>query len=378
MWKDRILAALLAVAIGAAAGAAAWKFSPEKLEFTPEQLENGITKETTGVASDEIVATVDGNGATAEMYSFLLGSECANLENYYGIDVASNWDMAIDETSTLRDFIEEDTLTSIKQQLVLENLCAKYGIELTADDLDAIAEERAGYVEGYGSEEAFRTELYRAGISEEGFDRLVRAGYLYQRLYTAYTTPGTEVYASDDVLRAYAVGSGYITADHILISTLDGSTKLEGEALEEKRQLAEDILWQLRDSADPIALFSELADQYSEDPGHERYPEGYTFTHGTMVEEFDAAARALEEGEYSDIVETDYGYHIILRRPLNVSEAVEAVRSEYFEAFFLGEIERAELVMTPAAEKLDSVAIYDAIRAAQQSEEQESAPNAAP
>ncbi|MBO4913859.1 MAG: peptidylprolyl isomerase [Oscillospiraceae bacterium] len=371
MWKDRALSALLAVAIGAAAGAAVWKFSPERPEIKPEQIENGITQEATAVASSDMIAYVDGNGANAELYTFWLGMECTNLKQYYGIDVAESWDTPIDGTQTLKDFIVEDTMTAIKQQLVLENLCERYGVKLTAEDEAELAAQRASNIERLGGEDKYIEELYKLGISLEGYERLSRTDYLYNRLYEAYTTPGTELYASDDVLRAYAVGAGYVTADHILLMTIDQNTreKLDDATIAEKRQLAEDILWQLRDSSDPITLFGELADQYGEDPGRERSPEGYTFAQGTMVEEFDAAARALEENEYSDIVETQYGYHIILRRPLNVAEAVEAVRSEYFDVFFLGEIERAELVTTPAADELDPVAIYAALVAAQKTGE---------
>lgn len=375
LWKDRILSALLAVTIGAAVTAAVWYFAPEKPLFTPGQIESGITYEAVGVASDETIVSIDGNTASAELYTFWLGNECMNLQSYYGIDVASNWDTEISEGKTLKDFVSEDTLTAIRQQLVLENLCRQYGVELTAEDEAELAERRASYVEQFGGEDGYRAELYKLGISEEGYERLSRTDYLYSRLYDAYTTPGTELYATDDVLRAYAVGAGYITADHILLMTVDPQTggKLDDDTVEQKRQQAEDLLWQLRDSADPDTLFKELADQYSEDAGRAGYPDGYTFAQGTMVEEFDSAARALEEGEYSDVVESQYGYHIILRKPLDVEEAVEAVREEYFSVFFLGEIERAEAEYGPAVDQLDPVAIFEALRSAQAADGQDSA-----
>ena len=63
--------------------------------------------------------------------------------------------------------------------------------------------------------------------------------------------------------------------------------------------------------------------ELSEDPGKLHYPEGYTYAPGTMVPVFENAANALEEYEISDIVDTSYGYHIILRLPYSPDAIVE-------------------------------------------------------
>ena len=91
---------------------------------------------------------------------------------------------------------------------------------------------------------------------------------------------------------------------------------LDDATVAEKRKLAEDILAQLNVSNDPVALFDVLMNQYSEDEGLESNPDGYEATSGQMVEAYEQAALQLEEGEYSGIVESQYGYHIILRLPL--------------------------------------------------------------
>lgn len=51
----------------------------------------------------------------------------------------------------------------------------------------------------------------------------------------------------------------------------------------------------------------------SEDTGLAANPDGYAFTTGEMVQEFEDATRALEPGQISGLVESSYGYHIILR-----------------------------------------------------------------
>ena len=365
LWKDKLLPALLAAVAGVTALALVLRFTPDKPRFTPGQLESGVTFEATGVGADEPVMYLDGNSVPAELYTFWLGRECENLESAYGIDIEASWDMRIDGEQTLRDFVREDVLELLRQQLVLENLAAEYGVEISAEDAAALAGRRASYIEQYG-EDGYRVELHKMGVSEAGYERLSRTDYLYSALYDAYLTPGSALYAGEDVLRAYAVSEGWITADHILLMTVDPATygPLDEETAAQKRAQAEALLAQLRESGDPAALFSELADEYSEDSGRAVYPDGYTFTHGTMVEAFDTAAHALREGELSGVVESQFGCHIILRKPLNVSEAVEAVRGEYFEVLFLSAFQAAEPELTAAADALDDAALYAALKAA--------------
>ena len=245
-------------------------------------------------------------------------------------------------------------------------MAEQYDVTLTEADEAQLAATREQYIEQLG-EEGYLTEIYKLGLSEAGYDRVNRANLLYSALYDAYCTPGTGLYADEDVLHAYAAGVGYITADHILIPTIDLATReaLSEETVAANRALAEDLLAQLRASEDPIALFRELADRYSEDTGRVTNPDGYTFTTGTMVEEFDSAARALGENEISDVVESAYGYHIILRKPLDVQTAIEAVREEYFDVLFLAEVDGAELERSPALDSFDVEAVYATLQAAQ-------------
>ncbi len=360
LWKDRILSALLAAAIAVAAGAAVRRFAPESPLYAPNRLAEGITLEATGIPSRETIVSVDGNGAEADMLTYWVGYYGDYIESAFGMDLAQNWDMPLDGTSTLKDLVREEALSTVKQELVLENLAARSGAALTAEDESEIAALRAANAESRGGEEAYLAALYEMGVSDETLARIMRTNYYYTRLYESYCTPGSPLYADDDVLHAYAAGSGWITADHILLMTIDQQTRepLPAEEIARKHELAEDLLRRLSESDDPLALFPQLAAEYSEDGGRAMYPDGYTFTRGTMVEEFDSAARALGENEYSAIVESPYGYHVILRKPLNVGEAVEGVRQEYFEILLRGEFDRSELVEAPAAARYDVAAVW--------------------
>jgi len=91
---------------------------------------------------------------------------------------------------------------------------------------------------------------------------------------------------------------------HILILTEEG---LSADKKKEKYLLAKSILREVKGGRD----FAAAAKEYSEDISASEGGDVGFVEKGKMVPEFENAVYRMKEGEISDIVETEYGYHII-------------------------------------------------------------------
>ena len=100
-----------------------------------------------------------------------------------------------------------------------------------------------------------------------------------------------------------------VTASHILIAHEEAQRATNNRNRKEARKLAEQILKDLKSGKE----FAELARQHSDGPSGPKGGDLGRFTRGQMVPEFDKVVFKLKPGAVSDIVETQFGYHIIKR-----------------------------------------------------------------
>src|SRR5947209_1856724 len=96
-----------------------------------------------------------------------------------------------------------------------------------------------------------------------------------------------------------------VHVEHILFMTVGKTTDAE---VEEIRKKAEDVLKQIKKGG----KFEDLAKKYSEDPGSkDKGGDLNWITQGQTVPEFEKAAFSLNAGQISDLVKSQYGFHII-------------------------------------------------------------------
>ncbi len=99
-----------------------------------------------------------------------------------------------------------------------------------------------------------------------------------------------------------------VKASHILIQADASATSPTGLTESAALKLAQEIIDKIKAGGD----FAALAKKYSRDPGSaEKGGDLGWFARGAMVPEFEKAAFATAKGGISDVIKTQFGYHII-------------------------------------------------------------------
>jgi peptidyl-prolyl cis-trans isomerase D len=105
-------------------------------------------------------------------------------------------------------------------------------------------------------------------------------------------------------------------AAHILISVAAQASEAEKQAA---KQQAEQLLADLKTAP---GMFAVLAKEHSQDPGSAANGGDLgMFARGMMVKPFDDAVFSMQAGQISDLVQTDFGYHIIKVTAVKPSKA---------------------------------------------------------
>ena len=324
-----------------------------------------IIQQTAGIPADEVLFTLDGQEITAEEYLYWAAYSADYLVNYY-LGSVDNLDWS--DESTL-SFVRTNALDAVSLYRQAQLYAGELGITLTEEEQAALDADIQETIDTLGSEEAYALRLQQSAISEEGFRDLLTRFYLYSALIDRlYGPEGTQPLTEAD-LQSYIDENGIYRAKHILLLTMDMTTgePLDDDTVAAKKALADELLAQLRESENPLTLFDQLMNEYSEDTGLEANPDGYTTQVGQMVSAFEDTALALEVGEISEVVESEYGYHIILRLSVDPEDYRTTLASARLDDTLYQRVDGQTVEYTDAYDSLDLGNFYTALTAFRES-----------
>ena len=331
---------------------------------SPAGDEDDIAYRTAGIAGDSTLLTINGTDVQAEEYLFFLGRsiETAMDNGYLGDDAA--WAADIGGQSA-PDYLKQDALNAVKLQVILRNQAAELGVGISQVDQAELESNLAKTTDvlstqGMGLQDALDTMC----VSEETFRRINETYYLGEAIIQAMSQPGGELEATDARVRAFVEEQGIYSYKQILLPTVhaDGTAYSDTEKAAVKAQ-ADALVAELRASDTPAALFSQRMEEVSADPELEANPDGYTAMPGQKAAAVEEAVLALSVGQISGPVETDQGYHILLRQDAVNEQTTGAYPGYRMNQLLLEWVEQAQVTTTQAYDSLDVRGYYDALQA---------------
>lgn len=324
------------------------------------------------------VLTVDGENADWGEFFYWLYYCYTNYVNDMGAVTDFSTPYIYNSEMTIGEMLIDAAKSYCVQYHALDVNARKEGVELTKEDeeaLQALLESDIKEIAGEdGTEEELFAALEETYVSRELYELMNRTAALYSRAYnTLYGGTGEKL--TEQEVKDFADEYSFMTAKHILIQTTDAEGEPIDEAAKaEKLAEAEEIYAQLegKSGQELESAFDALMQEKSEDTGLAAFPDGYCFTADDMVTEFSEAVAALEPGQLSGIVESSFGYHIILRMPLTAEDRVlqfdstgtpytirAVAAANLYEARLNGWIENAETVWAAEFEDLDLNELFD-------------------
>ena len=299
---------------------------PEIVPAVPTLTINGETIDTDGIS----MMTINGYEVPFDEFRY---TYMALDNNYFSFGDPAYWEANPDAFPIFIEYLEHSLIEDNWGVLIARD----YGVELTDDDKKQIDDALVSQREQFESDEAYENALLQTGFTEDLLRRVIEKQVTNNRVYLdLFGTEGAPYAPTDDEVREN-LSKDYVRVYHVLVN-FDHFSGEEGyeDATEDElkaaaKEYAEELLEQIKGGAD----IYELA-QTADDPGMVGNEDGYFFTYGEMVEPFEEKSFEMEVGEISDLVETDYGYHIIqkLETEQYIEDNFDTVKNDYINRSF--------------------------------------------
>ncbi|WP_352418146.1 peptidylprolyl isomerase [Proteiniborus sp.] len=239
-----------------------------------------------GVSKKDAAAMVNGKAISKSDYDMNFGINKKMYENQLGSDIMSK-DMGNGNTfeEELRQIVLDNL---ISEELVLQD-AEKEKIEVKDEEVKEAIDQ---FTASAGGEKELKEFLEQNNMTVDFMKKRMRTEMIIDKYRNNFFN---SIISEDDVKKQFEENKDQyisIRASHILVKT---------------EEEAKDILKQLNEGKS----FDDLTKLSTEPNAEERKGDLGYFTKAQMVPEFSEAAFNLKPGEISDVVKTDFGYHII-------------------------------------------------------------------
>lgn len=244
---------------------------------------------TSDFMEDEVFRIEDVSCTKSEVMVYLVNSE----NRYSEVFGEGIWDKPIGD-STLEGRYKETILARLAQIKSMTLLAQQYNLELDEEEENKVAMAARDYFSYLTDED--KTCM---GCDLDTITVLYHDFALASKLYD-YITSDVNPEISDDEART-------ITVNGILVKTFSvDENGIRHDFSEEEKKSAYQRILVAKSLLDEGAEFDIVAAEYNEDTQNT-----YSFGRGVMPPEYEEVAFSLSADEISDVVETEYGYHII-------------------------------------------------------------------
>ncbi len=212
-----------------------------------------------------------------------------------------------EQMAQMQEEIAEGVMENLIIKQLLLNQVEKEAVMVADDEIEELIDM---YRQQMPPDTSLEAQLAQMNMSPDEFRdnlrREMRVNKMLEAKVADVAGPTEEMIAAfhADHLDDYFTAPESVRASHILITVDADAAEADRTAAQEK---AESLRAQLLDGAD----FAELAGAHSDCPSGQRGGDLGTFGRGQMVPPFEAAAFAQEVGAIGDVVETDFGFHVI-------------------------------------------------------------------
>ena len=296
-----------------------------------EERDASLLGQAAEMGEDVALLTVDGREVPAWRYLYWLAFTCDQIrEKYRDSGLSLDWKTPV-TGGVLADYAKDQALANTVLYATVETWAERYGCALSETERAALAKTWEEQAAAHGGEEAYRKELAALGLDRLRSEELAEVGMLYAKLYELVLTEGSELSGLLDRVDS-------LTVDRIFIKA--------GEDRDGARKRAAEVFSRLNGAEDPAAAFAALAAEEDDRAGPRTLLPG----DGTLPQALEEAAQALEEGQYSGILESEEGFSILRR----LTAEGETLAGEAFDRL-LQEAAEGALVQTASAyDRLDA------------------------